>query len=122
MDTRKLWHGADGDKVLHILETHKIIPDSQNEIYFDESNFANCFVHGTDSKRKSSFVLAVEVELEGIHFYRTQKPGNPTTLIVKTPAPLSIKILGMHIRSGTRDEGFNIEYVAGENAIKLRLQ
>jgi hypothetical protein len=121
MNIRKLWHGADGEKILHILKTGNILPDSQNEIYFDESNYANCFVHGTDSKRKSSFVLAVEAELEGIHFYRAQKPGNPTTLVVKTPTPFPIKVLGMHIRSGSRSDGFNFEFVAGEEAIKLRL-
>ena len=122
MNTRKLFHGANGDKILHILKIGKITPDSQNEIYFDESNYANCFVHGADSKRKSSFVLAVEVELDNIHYYRASKPGNPTTLVVNTPMPFPVKVLGMYIRSGSRDDGFDIEYVAGEETAKLRLQ
>ncbi len=122
MALTKLFHGADSSKILHILNTGKMIPDSQGDIYFDETAFQNCFVHGVDSAKRSSFVLKVEVELDGLHFYRTQKSGNPTTLIVKTTSPISVKVLEMFVRLGTRDEGFNIEHIIGEEKIRLWLQ
>ena len=121
MAAAKLFHGADGDKILYILNSGKMIPDSQNEIYFDETNPTNCFVHGADSKRKSCFVLKVELELEGLHFYRTRKPGNPTTLIIQSLSPLPVKVLEMYARTGTRSEGFGFERIVGEESIKLRL-
>lgn len=122
MALTKLFHGADSGKLLHILDNGKITPDSQNDIYFDETSYQNCFVHGVDSAKKSSFVVKIEIELDGLHFYRTQKPGNPTTLIVKSASPVAVRVLEMFIRTGTRDEGFEIEHLAGEEKIRLRLQ
>jgi hypothetical protein len=119
---RQLFHGADGGKILFTLNSGTLIPDSQGEIYFDETSYGNCFVHGADSARKASFVLKVEVELDGLHYYRAQKPGNPTTLVAKTNSPLSVRVLEMFVRAGTRDEGFEFEHIVGEEKIRLRLQ
>ena len=116
-----LYHGADGDKVHYIVSNGRMMPDSQNEIYFDETNPRNCFVHGADLARRASFVLKVEAELNGLHFYRTPKPGNPTTLVVVTHAPLPVTILEMYVRTGTAAEGFEYERLVGEAAIRSRL-
>lgn len=121
MANTTLYHGADGDKILYIVNNGKMMPDSQNEIYFDETNPRNCFVHGADLKRHASFVLKIEADLDGLHCYRAQKPGNPTTLVVSTIAPLPVAVVEMYARTGTAAEGFEYERIVGGAAIKARL-
>jgi hypothetical protein len=86
----------------------ELIPDSNCELYFDSTNFSACFVHGVDRERNKSFVITVEVDLTARDWRIEQRPGNPTTLIVTTKSPLPVKILELHVRSGTRDEGFAV--------------
>jgi hypothetical protein len=117
-----LFHGADSGKFLYVLDNGQMIPDAQGEIYFDETSYQNCFVHGVDSAKKASFVVKVEIDLRNLHHYRTRKPGNPTTLIVKSASPVAVKIPEMFVRTGARDEGFEIEHIVGEEKIRLRLK
>ena len=105
---RKLFHGLNGDDLSQALGTGTLVPDGNNEIYFDYTSFANCFVHGADRTRGRSFVIGVEVELSNHHYRMEEKPGNPTTLIVTTIEPLPVSITELYVRSGTRDEGFAV--------------
>lgn len=123
MEKRKLYHGADGDKISVTLKRGVLFPDSNNEIYFDYSSYASCFVHGADSKRKKSFVLGVEVDLEKVHYVQTSRSGNPTTLIVTTTDPLPVTIVEMYVRTGRADdeEGFSVQRITGLENMKHHL-
>jgi hypothetical protein len=120
---RELFHGANGDKILHIIENETMIPDSNDDLYFEETNFNNSFMHGVDSKRKASFVLKVSVDLSNLHFTRTSKPGNPNTLIVKSKSAVSVKVLALYVRKGNREDGFTVhENITGKEQMKTWLK
>ena len=121
MAIRRLYHGLDGKKLEKALETGCLIPDSSNELYFDYTNYANCFKHGVDLQRKKSFVIGVDVDLDGYHWRAEQKHGNPTTLIVTTSEPFPVEIQELYVRTGRADEGFSISRIVGEDEMKHQL-
>jgi RHS repeat-associated protein len=80
-------HGADGDKILHMLNTGKMVSDSSGQIFLSGQQ-ADTFVHGADRARSAAFSVKVEVRVPpGGRIERTSRQGNPHTTIVHTPEP-----------------------------------
>ncbi len=128
MAKKILYHGVKGDKLEKMLPNDntskeiKFFPDGNNEIYFDTTSFQNCFVHGADTTRKKSFVVTAEVELDGLQYRTESRPGNPTTLIVTSTTEISGKVIELRVRSGNRDDGFEIDIVREISLMKVELK
>jgi hypothetical protein len=101
MNTRQIYHGANGDKILSIIRTGKMNPDRQNEIFVSDISYdrARLFMHGADTRRKAAFVIKIEATIPpGLSSYRKPTPGVPNTLVLVTSVPIPVKVLELYVR------------------------
>jgi RHS repeat-associated protein len=99
-------HGADGDKILHMIASGQMVSDANGEIFLSVQQ-GDTFVHGADRPRGAAFSVQVEVTVPaGGSVERTSRPGNPQTIIVHTPEPhqpVDVTVHSMTARTRTRD-------------------
>lgn len=119
--TITVFHGADGDKIIHILSSGRIPKSSDGWTYLNAGSMADAFFHGADTRRKKSFVLQVVVTLpsEPGSVERTSTPGVRNTIKVKGDAPVRVEM--MYTRVGTRGE-FAVETIRGDAQIRAYLK
>ena len=111
MTIRELYHGANGDKILHILRFRNMQPDAQGKIYFSERRYDSVFMHGGDLKRKLTLAVKVRVLIpEDVVLERTSTQGVADTLVVATKTPIVADVLELYVR---RPNAANVEVIRG---------
>ena len=99
METRDLFHGANGDNILAILRQGQLRPNRDGRIFFSERRFDAVLMHGGDLKRKATFAIKVRVQIPtGASVTRGATAGVADTLIVTSSAPLRAEILELYVR------------------------
>jgi hypothetical protein len=115
------YHGADGDKILAIIASGRMMPDSRNEVFFSQFTPDSCFMHGADRKRRASFVIKVAAEIpEGGTVERAETPGVRDTVIVRTADPIKVQVLELFVRR-IKDGAGQLERVSGAQKIRSYL-
>jgi hypothetical protein len=103
MAIRQLYHGADGDEILSIIRSREMRPNRDNEIFFGDFEYdrTQLYFQGTDTRRKASFVIKVEINIpDDVRHYRKPTPGVPNTFVLQTSNPLPVEVLEMYVRKG----------------------
>lgn len=129
MPTLDLFHGADARKMLYNLGQRGLTTDSTGTLYFAQHQWSNCLVHGADRELRSSFVCKVRADIPDPPAFvidRSPRAGNPDALIVTGGTNLIIpcQFLEMYVRTGDRDEGFQVTTIPGpaiESYLRNRL-
>lgn len=118
MQLRQLYHGTTGDNILSILDSGKMNPSAQHEMFFSSSSWQTVLMYGADRKRGAAFAIKVAVTIpEHIIQLNASTPGNPDTLILQTIEPLPAQVLELYVRK-PGDDGFEIERILGELPIR----
>ena len=113
------FHGATGDKILDIVATGAVKPDSDQRIFFSRFTPEHCFMHGPDRKRKASFVIKLRVpECAETRRLLTESPGVRDTAVVLTDKPLAVEVLEMYVRRLNQDEPAVTVCISGTGAIQ----
>lgn len=95
---RRVYHGANGDRLLEILDEGVIRP-VEGKLYFGTAGPEQHFMHGGDRKRGASFVVAMDVLIPPhLRQEREHTHGVPNTLTVHTDTPLRAKIAELWVR------------------------
>lgn len=119
---RKLFHGAEGDKILSIINSREIRPNSSGEIFFSEYRYDAVFMHGADMRRKASFSVFMEVSISSeVQQTRRVTSGVQDTLVLRSTKPLPVRVLGLYVRK-LQDGVGKIEQISGEDNIRQYLQ
>jgi hypothetical protein len=118
MPMLELFHGADSQKMQFNIQRHGLTTDNTGKLYFAERQWTNCLVHGVDLQKRQSFVVKVRANIPNppaAKIDRSPRAGNPDALIVTALPNLLIpcEFLEMYVRSGNRDEGFQIAKIPG---------
>jgi hypothetical protein len=96
---RELYHGGNGDKILQILVSRQMQPDSQHKIYFSESRYESVLMHGADLKRKLTFAVKVRLQIpSGTALTKSATPGVADTIVVTTAVPIQAEVLELYVR------------------------
>lgn len=118
MTKRKLFHGADGENILGIIQGREMFPNFQDEIFFSEYHPESVFMHGGDIRRKASFAILVEVDVPSdIIKVKKATSGVRDTLIFKTNLPLRTKVLELYARRLV-DGRATVQKIVGELNIR----
>ena len=99
MQIRELYHGTNGDNILHIIRLGVLWPNGEGKIYFSEGQFDSVLMHGADMKRKATFAIKLRVtfpETAALQLAATM--GVADTLIVKTGVPVEAEVLELYVR------------------------
>lgn len=111
MTTRELYHGANGDNILHILRARSMQPDSQGRMFFSEYRYDSVLMHGGDLKRMLTLAIKVRVQLPSEDVVeRVATPGVADTLVIRTTVPIVADVLELYVR---RPNAPNVEVVHG---------
>jgi len=116
------FHGTEGDSIRQILDSGLIQPNEQGEIFFSRYNWQSCLMHGTDPKRKASFVIKIEVEAPpdtGRVFSET--PGVRDTVVLRTTHPIPATVLELYVRGKMQrdsEEPASLQIIKGHEAIR----
>ena len=120
MTTRILYHGANGDEILGIIESGAMLPGGAR-VYFSRHRWEDSLMHGPDSRRRASFVVKVSVSIpEHVVCHDEATPGVAMTLVVETAVPLRADVLELFVRKPTED-GYRAHHIVGVQAIKSYL-
>jgi hypothetical protein len=112
------YHGADGDKILSIIDSGQMLPDARGELFFSQYTPDSCFMHGADRKRRASFVIKVAADIpEGVAVKRVETPGVRDTVIVRTADPIRVQVLELLVRR-IEDGVGRLERVSGAHTIR----
>jgi hypothetical protein len=121
MQTRTLFHGANGDNILGILNTAQIVPSAQGEVFFSEHRWDSVLMHGADQRRRAAFACKVEITVPNdATLVRKATPGVADTLVLQTRQPVRARVLELFVRKPGED-GFTLEEVRGEVEIRAYL-
>lgn len=116
MTIRELYHGGNGDKILQILRSRQMRPDSQGKIFFSEHRYDSVLMHGGDLKRKLTLAVKVCVQIPpGAALDRTATPGVADTLVLTTAVPIHADVLELYVR---RPNATTVEVVRGPTDIQ----
>jgi hypothetical protein len=116
MTIRELYHGGNGDKILQILDSRQMQPDSQHKIYFCESRYESVLMHGGDLKRKLTLAIKVRVQLpSGTALTRAPTPGVADTITITTAVPIHAEVLELYVR---KPKAVAVEVVRGATDIR----
>ena len=97
--TREFYHGANGDKILHIIRLGVLWPDAEHKLYFSPWRFDSVLMHGGDMKRNATFATKLQVKIpEDAVLKQQPTEGVPDTLIITTSRPLEAVVLELYIR------------------------
>ena len=120
MTDRILYHGANGDAILGIMESGAMLPGG-GKVYFSKHRWEDSFMHGADTRRKASFVVKVSVSIPShVVCHDEYTPGVTMTFVVETAVPLRADVLELFVRKPT-DGGFETHHIVGVQAIKSYL-
>ena len=120
MPRHRLFHGANGDKILKTIDFRQMKPDTSGQIFFSQFDWAPVLQYGADTRRNASFVICVDVDIEPpTSLQRKQTPGVLNTLVVKTTSPLFVDVVELIVREPGASE---VSRISGVSAIRLYLQ
>jgi hypothetical protein len=120
MAKRTLFHGANGDTILSIIADGAMRPDVDGVVYFGSGNYADCFMHGGDKKRKATFVIEVDVDIvPTARALTVSTKGVAQTLKVFTSVPLPCTVRRLAIRE---PRATAVVWIQGSDAVAKYLQ
>ena len=123
MDESILFHGANGDALLGIIDDGVMRPGDDGKIFFSKYSFDRVFGHGGDRRRKASFAVKLRVQIpERANTYLQATAGVPDTLIVETWQPVPVEVLALFVRRPAPDGGFDLTTVQGVSEIRSYLR
>jgi hypothetical protein len=124
MNTREVYHGVNGDKMLLLLRTGHLIPDGQGRLFFAQSEYANTFMHGADVKRGGALAFKLRIQIpDGATTQNHTTPGVRDTIVLKTTKQVKFEVLEMYFRPRpTPGEPVDIDTYTGLAAIKQALE
>ena len=118
MASRDLYHGAEGSKLLFNIRNNGLTADSSGNIYFAESEWRNCLMHGADLKTGESYAAKFRIDIPAsARFIPDPKHGNPDAWVLTiTPgATVSAQLLELYVRRGKVGQ-FEVHTISGANA------
>ena len=97
-------------------------PGTDHRIYFGRQ-WQELLAYGTDSRTRESYVATVEVVLPDEAAERPiERVGAPSHgLFIETMQPVPARIVDLHVRTGSREDGVQVEHVSGPDAIAARV-
>ncbi len=99
MQIRELYHGTNGDNILHIIHQGVLRPNPEGKIYFSESRFDSVLMHGADTRRKATFALKLRVTIPAtVALQKDATQGVSDSVIVTTAMPLAVQVLELYVR------------------------
>jgi hypothetical protein len=120
LQSLQLFHGTNGDNILEIIRTGKMLPSSDGKLFFSQFDWTQVLQHGPDTKRKATFVIAVTVQIPPTA--KTQSiptPGAMNTLVVLTTVPIAVEVKELFIRE---PHGSTAQRIVGAGAIAQYLR
>lgn len=93
----RLYHGANGDRILAIIESGHMLPDSDARLFFAKYDWRNVLMHGGDTKRKAAFAIALDADLPAgaamMPLSSTQGVRDTCVIVSQLPVPVTIVTL-----------------------------
>ena len=121
MSARSLYHGANGDAILGVIESGTIKPNL-GQVFFSVSRWQSVLMHGADISRMAAFAVKLSVQIPNdVGTLLTGTAGIPDTLVVLTTHPLQAEVLELYIRKRTPDGEMAVEQINGVRPIRTYL-
>lgn len=97
----RLYHGADGDRILGIVEAGQMKPDNDGRLFFAKYDWRNVLMHGGDRKRKAAFAIAVDLDLpDGASMMPlSSTSGVRDTCVIVSPLPVPVTVVKLFVRA-----------------------
>jgi hypothetical protein len=112
---RELYHGANGDNILEIMESGFLRP-SKGQVFFSRASPGSVLMHGADTKRMATFSIKVLATIPAeVETVSKATPGVPDTLVVHTTEPIRVQVKELYMRK-PRETSF--EVITGAENIK----
>jgi hypothetical protein len=115
---RELYHGANGDSILEIIDSGFLRPN-HGQVFFSRSDPTSVLMHGADTKRMATFAIKVLATIPtGAETVSKATPGVPETLVVNTTEPVRVQVTELYVR---KPRATAVEVITGTENIKRHL-